>query len=155
MKKTLSLFVLATILLTIGFASASVPVCATFETTFVSGTITDATNGGAVVEGADVTVDCNGHLQYATSDEFGGYSVQFPASDCTFGDDVSVSASYNSLSGNSGSVQWYTENTQVGCLQMIVDVACANVPLVPEFGAIVAVLTVMGALGTFFVVRRK
>jgi hypothetical protein len=38
---------------------------------------------------------------------------------------------------------------------MIIDVACVNVPLVPEFGAIVGVLTALGALGVFFVVRRK
>jgi hypothetical protein len=30
-----------------------------------------------------------------------------------------------------------------------------NVPLVPEFGATVGVLTILGALGVFFVVRRK
>ncbi len=30
-----------------------------------------------------------------------------------------------------------------------------QVPIVPEFGAVVGVLTVLGALGVFFVVRRK
>lgn len=154
MKKLLGLFVLATMLLTIGFTSAT-PVCATYETTFVSGTITDATNGNVPVSGADVTVTCNGVEKTTTSDVNGGYSVEYASSECDEGDEVSVSATYDGLSGNSDSVEWYSENTQVGCLQLIVNVACADVPLVPEFGAMIGALTVLGALGAFFIVRRK
>jgi hypothetical protein len=155
MKKTFGLFILATMLLTVGFASASVPVCATFETTFVSGIITDATNGNAAVAGASVTVDCNGNLEYATSDALGGYEVQYTTAECPLNSAVSVSATYDGLNGNSNSVSWSSLNQQVGCLQLIVNVACADVPLVPEFGTLVGVLTALGAVGVFFVVRRK
>jgi hypothetical protein len=156
MKKLLSLFVLATVLLTLGFASATVqPVCATLETTFVSGTITDATNGNALVSGADVTVTCNDVIKHATSDVNGGYEVQYTALECPANSQVSVSATHAGLNGESDTISWYTQNTQVGCLQLIVNVACGNVPLVPEFGAFVGALTILGALGTFFVVRRK
>lgn len=155
MKKLMSVFVLATMLLTLGFASAVVPVCATFETTFVSGVITDATNANAPVDGASVTVTCNGHVQMTTSDSNGGYSAEFASSDCGYGDDVSVSATYDGLSGESSSVTWYTENSQIGCLEMIIDVACVDVPLVPEFGLVIGLTTALGALGAFFLVRRK
>jgi hypothetical protein len=154
MKKLFGLFVLATMLLTIGFASA-VPVCATFETTFVSGIITDATNGNAAVSGASVTVTCNGNVKLATSDALGGYEVEYTALECPLNSAVSVSATFDGLNGNSNTVDWSSLNQQLGCLQLIINVACANVPLVPEFGLIAGVTAVLGALGTFFIVRRK
>jgi hypothetical protein len=156
MKKILSVLILMTMVLAFtGMASASVPVCATFETTFVSGTITDATNGNAPVSGASVTVTCNGNIKTATSDATGGYEVEYTALECPLNSAVSVSATYDGLNGNSNTVDWSSLNQQVGCLQLIINVACANVPLVPEFGTVVGMLTALGALGTFFVVRRK
>jgi hypothetical protein len=58
MKKIIGLLILASVLLTLGFVNAvsEIPVCATYETTFVSGNVTDATNGKLQC-GADVTVD--------------------------------------------------------------------------------------------------
>ena len=35
------------------------------------------------------------------------------------------------------------------------NVVIVNVPMVPEFGLIAGLTTVLGALGVFFVVRRK
>jgi hypothetical protein len=35
------------------------------------------------------------------------------------------------------------------------DVGIVNVPMVPEFGLVVGLTTMLGALGVFFVVRRK
>ena len=156
MKKLYLVPVLALLVLSsLAMVSAIVPVCATVETTFVSGVITDATNGNAPVDGADVTVDCNGNVKATTSDSSGGYEVQYDPSECDYGDPVSVSASYGGLNGESDDVDWYTENSQIGCLEMIINVACVDVPLVPEFGIIVAGMTVLGALGAFFLVRRK
>jgi len=154
MKKVLSLFVLATILLTLGFASATT-VCATFHSTFVSGSIMDATNGNALVSGADVTVTCNGVVKTATSDALGGYEVQYADWECATGNDVSVSASWNGLNGNSDTITWSSGTSQIGCLELVIDVACGDVPLVPEFGLIAGVTAVLGALGTFFIVRKK
>ena len=156
MKKILSVLMLTVMVLAFaGMASASVPVCATVQTTFVSGTITDATNGNALVSGADVTVTCNGVVKHSTSDVNGGYSVQYTALECPANSEVSVSATHAGLNGNSDTITWSFLNQQVGCLQLIVNVACGNVPLVPEFGAIIGGLTVLGALGAFFVVRRN
>lgn len=155
MKKIIGLLILASVLLTLGFVSADVPICATYETTMVSGTVTDATNGNVAVAGADVTVDCNGNKEYATTDSNGGYAVQFTESECGYEDDVKVTASYSTLTGENETVAWYTENKQVGCLELIVNVACGNVPLVPEFGTVIGIVTALGALGVFFIVRRK
>ena len=160
MKKTLSLFVLTSLLLMLGFASATYaaapePSCGTYETTFVSGIITDA-NGENPIGGAEVEVECNDDVtKKTTSEADGSYSVQFEASECDAGDDITVTATYGDLNGESQEVVWNIENEQVDCLQLIINVACIDVPLVPEFGAMIGVLTVMGALGAFFVVRRK
>ena len=154
MKKALLFVAILTAVMIVSSVSATIPICATVETTYVSGTISDQSNGDPI-SGANVDITCNGHLQSAISDLNGGYSVQYPASECADGDDVSVSATYNGLSGNSDSVSWYTQNTQIGCLEMIVNVACVDVPLVPEFGFVIGTLTALSAIGIFFFVRKK
>jgi hypothetical protein len=155
MKKILSVFVLAAMVLAFAGMVSATPVCSTFETTFVSGVITDATNGNALVPGADVTVTCNGVVKNAISDANGGYQVSYTTLECPLNSEVSVSASFNTLTGNNEEVIWHASDTTIGCLQMIVNVACADVPLVPEFGLIAGLTTVLGALGAFFLVRRK
>jgi len=151
-KISLSFAVLAAMILALASVSASLPICATVETTYVAGTITSE---GSPVDGAAVEVTCNGHVNSTTSASDGSYSVSFSSEDCTNGNDVSVSASKDSLSGTNGDVEWYTEDTQIGCLQMIVNVACADVPLIPEFGLVIGTLTAVSAIGVFFFVRRK
>jgi hypothetical protein len=150
MKNILS--ILLVLALTIGFASAGVPICATVETTYVAGIVTYESNP---VDGAAVDVTCNGHVQSTTSAADGSYSVQYPASECSDGDSVSVSASKDSLNGNSDTVTWSTSDTQIGCLRLIVNVACADVPLIPEFTVVLGTLTAISAVAVFFVVRRR
>ncbi len=155
MKKTLSLFVLTGLVLMLGFASAMVaPSCGTYETTFVSGVVTDA-NGVNPIGSAEVTVDCDGVEKDTTSESDGSYSVQFEASECDAGDDVTVTATFGDLNGESQEVVWHTENERVECLELVINVACANVPLVPEFGTVIGIVTALGALGVFFVVRKQ
>ncbi len=151
-KTSFSFAILTAMILALASVSA-IPICATVQTTYVSGTITDQSNG--TVSGASVDVTCNGHLNSTISDVDGGYSVQYPASECGYNDTVSVSATHGSLNGNSDSVEWYTQNTQIGCLELIVNVACADVALIPEFGLIVGTLTVLSAIGVFFFVRKN
>ena len=159
MKKTLSLFVMASLVLMLGFASAQTlatvaPSCGTYETTFVSGMITDA-SGVNPIANAEVTVDCDGVEKDTTSEADGSYSVQFDVSECDAGDDVTVTAKYGDLNGESQEVVWHTENERVQCLDLVINVACGNVPLVPEFGTVVGIVTALGALGVFFVVRKQ
>ena len=122
------------------------------EATVVGGTIYEnvVENG---VNGASVVVSCNGFNESAVSGSAGQYSVSFASDECECGDSVYVFASKGSLSGSSMGAVDMCNLTPVPSLEL--DVAIVNVPLVPEFGVIVGLVTVLGAVGIFFVVRKK
>jgi hypothetical protein len=84
----------------------------------------------------------------------GTYIVTFPQSHCIDGDSVTVVAkSRNGAIGtNTGTV---ANSIAEKCLDLDVVIVDIIVPIVPEFGAVAGVLTVLGAIGLFFVVRRK
>jgi hypothetical protein len=153
MKKILSLFTLSVMILLTASVSA-ITVCNT-ENTVIGGTVYQdvITNP---IGGANVEVICH-HLgsDYTLSGltlANGKYSIVFPAGECDYGDSVTVNANKNALTGtNDGSVSMtYTLPCQV-----TVNVGVVNVPLVPEFGLIAGLTTALGALGVFFLVRRK
>jgi hypothetical protein len=144
MNKTLSVIILGLILLSsIGLVSAA--------ETRVSGKIYDASTN-ATVSGASVTVTCNEHTLTATSAANGFYRVIFQNEGeehiCWVEDSVTIYAEkdgkYGSRSGSINSNEAYSY-----------DFAVINVPLVPEFGAVVGALTLLSAVGVFFLIRRK
>jgi outer membrane receptor for Fe3+-dicitrate len=147
MKKAISLMILGLMVISMfGVVVSATPVCS--GNTVVGGTIYEnvITNP---IPNADVTVTCNSNTKTATSESNGAYSVLFSCSQCTEGNSVTVSATDGSLTGtNSGSV-----NMNYPALSL--NVGIVNVPMVPEFGLIAGLTTVLGALGVFFVVRRK
>jgi hypothetical protein len=100
------------------------------------------------ISGADVTVVCNENTQTTTSNSDGTYFVFFSQSQCSEDDIAMVTAVKGEASGSNSGV---VHDGVIGSL----DVAVVNVPLVPEFGPIAGVLTVLGAVGTFFVIRKK
>jgi len=157
MKKRFVLPVLALFVIISIIMISAVPIT-TVEFTRVSGVITDATKGNAPVSGAEVIVTCNGNEINTTSDVNGNYSVVYPLL-CYTGDSVSVSATYGSLSGSNNNAAWNTEiyldNSTSSCLELIFNVALINVPLIPEFGLLIGSLTLLSAVGIFFLVRRK
>ncbi len=119
--------------------------------TIVGGTIYKdiITNG---IEGADVWVICNEYQLYTTSGADGVYSVNFDCSQCSYGDSVSVYASKSGLTGeNYGIIDMTSEISE----NITLDVGIINVPLVPEFATVIGILTALGALGVFFVIRKK
>jgi hypothetical protein len=132
------------LVLLLGFTSAAVCV----GNTVVGGTIYQNTITNPVA-GASVTVTCNGNTKTDTSGANGAYSVVFSCYECHYNDAVVVDAAKNPLTGESkGTVSM----TYPG---LNLDVGIVNVPMVPEFGLIAGLTTVLGALGVFFVVRRK
>ena len=143
MKKAFSLFVLALMLVSvIGMVSAD---------TLIAGKIynSDFTD---TVGGADVSVTCqlgsSTNTKTAVSGTDGQYSVVFEDSQCNYNYDLTVYASKGDLYGsNSGKI---TDNAFLDW-----DLAIVNVPLVPEFGVFAGVLTIISALGVFFIVRKK
>jgi hypothetical protein len=148
MNKTVSLFILS--LMVIGMLGVVSARIGASIATDVLGTIYNA-NDNSPIDGASVTVHClhNGtsNTGTTTSDAYGYYSVLFDKSKCGLHDSLTVDATKGSLSGsNTGTVTDTVVTWNIGVV---------NVPLVPEFGVVAGALTILGALGTFFVVRRK
>jgi len=123
-------------------------------TTFVGGTIYNE-DFASTISGALVSITCNHegdlNIQNTTSSSEGTYAVTYNEvgeDACDDGDFVTVVATYGNLSGSETGI---VLNDLVGDL----DVAIVNVPIVPEFGVIIGILTIFGAVGVFFIVRRE
>lgn len=108
---------------------------------------------GGVASFAEVVVECDTipikRSIPKTSDENGHYRVVFNSADnCKDGTGINVYAiDKNGLDGlNSGRVMLYSGE---------VDVELYNGAVIPEFGFIVGLITILGAMGIFFVVRRR
>jgi hypothetical protein len=132
--------------------------CDVHSQTYVKGKVTYADTDDEVGK-ALVTVTCFHEGTEYTKTTWtvkygalkGTYFVIFPQTQCADGDEVKVVASKNGLTGeNDGEViDWITQK----CLD--IDIAIIDVPLVPEFGTSILILTALGAVTIFFVVRRK
>jgi len=162
MNKTLKLVALSVIfLVSLGFVAACEdgdPSCVPVEKTLVKGEITYADSGDEAGK-AFVNVTC-----YHDGEEYsritkslkygewkGWYFVYFPQSQCVAGDEVVVKATKGDLTGE---VKGLVEDFKSGkCFDL--DLARVDVPLVPEFGTVIAMLTALSALGVFFIVRRS
>ena len=146
MKKALSLIVLAFMLVSVvGMVSAD---------TLIAGKIYDGRTGQItdVIGGAEVTVTCelgsSKSTQNTISGSDGQYSVTFTDTECNYNYTLTVSAVKGDLCGsNTGVIH--------DDAFMSWDLAIVNVPLVPEFGVFAGVLTIVSALGVFFLVRKK
>jgi len=108
---------------------------------------------GGVASFAEVVVECETipvkRSITETCDENGHYRVVFnDADNCNNGAVVSVYAiDKDGLDGlKSGRIMLYSEE---------VDIELYNGAVVPEFGVIVGLITILGAVGIFFVVRRR
>ena len=144
MKKTI-IFIVFTLVLAISCVSTA---STSPDTTIIAGKIYNAEYTGTIA-GADVEVTCNGNVQTITSASDGAYSVQYPEDVCHEGNSLSVYAEKDGLTG-------YKEGEIHDDYPMVHwNLAVVNVPLVPEFGVVVGGLTVLGALGLFFLVRKK
>lgn len=118
--------------------------------TLISGKIYNA-GFTKTIPNANVTVDCNGNVQDTLSLGDGSYAVTFSGtgnSSCDNSDSLTVSAIKGGLYGsktgiihNNAFADW--------------NLAIVNVPLVPEFGLFVGILTILGSLSVFFIIRRN
>jgi len=142
MKKLFAITFLALLVISmIGMVSAK---------TVIAGKIYNADYSETIAE-ADVTITCNSNVQTTTSKSDGAYSVTYNETGtggCNSGESLIVYAEKGDLSGSkSGTIH--------DDLVMDVDIGVVNVPLVPEFGFYIGVLTIMSAVGVFFLVRRE
>jgi hypothetical protein len=146
MNKTVSLVVLGLMLVAmLGVVSA------TGATTAIAGKIYNA-DFTATESGATVDVTCNGNTITVLSLGDGTYSVQFSGTVCNQGDSLSVHAIKAGVGENTVTGTIYDDYPAA---QFNLNLGVVNVPLVPEFGAAIGVMTILGALGVFFMVRKK
>lgn len=150
MKKLFSLMILGLLVLSMGTASAKVVI------TGVTYNFVDPNN---IFPEGDVNViaSCthNGEIttKNTTSNSIDGvYVVSFSQSpkECDVGYTVTVSGSKGGLSGSASGIVHDGELFGID-----IDLGVINVPLVPEFGIFVGVLTLFGAVGVFFLIRRE
>jgi len=118
-----------------------------FGKTVIYGQITYG-NNGSVVGGASVEVICNGNEKTTISGTHGYYHVLYDQSQCNYRDYATVNAQKGDLFGSK------TEKVN-DWKGIFVDVERINVPIVPEFGIVVGMLTIMSAIVVFFVVRKN
>jgi hypothetical protein len=123
--------------------------------TLVAGQIYYASDDTPVV-GATVIVKCNHNnilpekeADPVVSGSDGTYFVVFNQYYCDQNDLVTVSAT--TTDGLTGMKTGRVHNGVVNSL----DVAIVNVPMVPEYGLLAGITTVLGACGTFFIIRKK
>ncbi len=145
----LAVLVSATVL-AIGFASAD---CIQ-NTTTVFGTVYVG-NTASGVNGAQVNVTCNSNEQDSVTNSSGGYDVNFGPS-CNVGSTVTVTAQSGSSTGQNASTVTFLTFVPTGEICGInLNVAIVNVPLVPEFGLTMGIMTVLSAITAFFVIKRR
>jgi len=121
--------------------------------TLITGKIYNADFSDVIIN-ANVTVNCihNGsaNILNTLSIADGVYSVIYTenvSTGCNNGDELTVSAIKDGLYGSrTGIINKDAFDTW--------DLAVVNVPLVPEFSTIIGIMTILGALGVFFVIKR-
>lgn len=141
MKKLLSLVCLSLVLFSLSSVSAA--------STLIAGKVYNY-DFSETVANANVTVDCNGNIQPATSGSDGSYGVVYNDSVCTLNDKVTIEAFHKDYGYNKIDI-----NVDLDIPSIDLSIGMGNVPLVPEFGFFVGILTIVSALGIFFVVRRE
>ncbi len=143
MKKAVELLFVSGILMfsIFGFISAG--------TTIIAGKIYNS-DYSATIDGATVKVTCNEHVNETYSKGDGAYSVSFDEKKCSEGNEVFVYAYKKGFGAGEESGEIYNDFPVYD-----INLGVINVPLVPEFGVLVGGLTILGALGVFFLVRKR
>ncbi|MCK5449344.1 hypothetical protein KAI32_00595 [Candidatus Pacearchaeota archaeon] len=143
MSKTMSVLVLGMMLILVGFASAVVD----DGSTLITGKVYNA-DFTSVIEGANVEVVCNGYSQFVVSQSNGKYSAIYSKFVCDAGDSLNVVAEKNGMYGSASGI------IHEDAILNNWDLGVVNVAIVPEFGFFIGMLTLLSAVGIFFVVRK-
>ena len=118
--------------------------------TVVAGRITNPNNNPKWVEGADVTVVCNTATETTKTFSKGFYVIFFEDAECPVGSSVTVTAK-----DDSGLIGTLTEIVEKKFFCKGHIVFMKHIPLVPEFGLFIGSLTILSAVGVFFLVRKQ
>lgn len=140
-KYVIGVFLILTLVFVISVISAK---------TLIAGKIYNADYSDTIAD-AWVNVTCKNTTNSTESVDDGTYSVVFEEDDCNYGGYIEVFAGKGDLTGwNNGTVS--IDKTTLG---LDVNVGVVNVALIPEFGVIIGILTILSAFGIFFVIRKK
>lgn len=148
MKKILALSFLALFLV----ASIAMVSAQDGYKTLIAGKIYDSPDfeTAGAVSGATVYVTCNSITKTATSKIDGTYSIEYTPEEGCYNIQASAYATLGAVTSNTmtADIQNYTQsfNLYLGVI---------NIALIPEFGVFVGALTLLSAVGVFFLVRRK
>jgi hypothetical protein len=144
-KLLLSVFALIFLLSIVSACDSSCPT----NMTRVTGIIYDSE--GIVVHNAEITAECNGITMTDQTSASGWYSVYYPQSECEAGAIATVTAVKGELTGTDTGI--VKSGVKKSCLDL--NLAIIKITMVPEFGAIIGMLTIISAVGVFFFVRRE
>lgn len=151
MKKAFMLSVLVSLFLIASIAMVSASVG---YTTVVVGKVYNA-DYTLKINNATVNVTCtHDDVPYSnstTSFGDGDYIVKFTSDQCALNDTISV---YGFKEGVGSGVGDGTK-INVNMTQLDIALGVSNIALIPEFGLFVGGLTLLSAIGLFFLVRRK
>ncbi len=150
---------LSLIILVLLVVSSMAVISAIPTKTVVAGKVYNA-DYSDTVSGANVNVTCTHNSSDTIIDTLidtlsladGSYSVQFTADECALGDTIDVYGFKEGFGSGTG------DGTKVNIdMSPSIDLALgvSNIVLIPEFGLVVGTLTILSALGVFFVIRRK
>jgi hypothetical protein len=113
-------------------------------------------DNGTGVKGAHVEVSCYHNGQWTTKSKTSGkngkYTVFFRTSKCNLGDTVVVNAEKDGWTGSSEDILQATSTT--ACFTLNAETG-ASIALIPEFGTVVGIFTILSAVGIFFLIRKK
>ena len=111
---------------------------------------------GDFITGVNVSIVCihenETYVREDVSNKYGYYSAVFDRTsgeNCFIGDAVNIYAQKGNLYGI---FEGYIDDYYIYKKNLKVNI---DIPLVPEFGTVVGMLTIISAVGIFFVVRRE
>ncbi len=154
MKKALILTLMLSVFLISAVSAQAAPECAGQEgyKTLIAGKIYDSPNFETAdgVSGATVYATCQNITKTATSKSDGTYSITFCPDDGCINTTASAYAKLGDVTSNTqdAEIQDYT-----AAFDLYLGVI--NIALIPEFGVFVGALTLLSAVGVFFLVRIK
>ncbi len=163
MKKAFVLAFLALLVLSVGMVSARVIVTGKIFVGEIklgnevegATVVVNCTQGGIITTKTILNQECGGIITN-TSCSDGSYAIQFKETECLPGDFINVYAYKEGIGEGTGKGNGNADfNIKLEDLGVDLDVEFSDVALVPEFTTIIGIATLLGAVGIFFVIRKK